>query len=60
MLAKAALLAGPAVGVAVLAAEGVDGVLVTDAGEVCVTPGFAGWCTAAPDRVTSGAGTRSS
>jgi thiamine biosynthesis lipoprotein len=70
VLAKAALVAGPAAGTALLVAESVDGVLVTDAGAVRATPGFAGWCTAtaraaasdtpAPERVTSGAGTRSS
>jgi thiamine biosynthesis lipoprotein len=59
VLAKAALLAGPAAGVATLTAEGVDGVLVTDDGEVRATPAFAGWCTVR-GRVTSGAGTRSS
>ena len=45
VLAKAALVAGAAAGIALLTAEGVDGVLVTDTGSVCATPGFARWCT---------------
>jgi len=62
VLAKAALVAGAAAGVALLTAEGVDGVLVTDTGSVRATPGFAAWCTRSDAGVpaTSGAGTRSS
>lgn len=66
VLAKAALVAGPAAGAALLVAEEVDGVLVADDGTVHATPGFGRWCTGAdvtpagPARVTSGAGTRSS
>jgi thiamine biosynthesis lipoprotein len=70
VLAKAALLAGPTAGPALLAAEGVDGVLVTDDGGIRPTPGFAQWCSG-PERgvrrdgapaepVRTGAGTRSS
>jgi thiamine biosynthesis lipoprotein len=52
VLAKAALIAGIDDGLALLARERVDGVLVTDAGAVHPTAGFAAWCTAAP--VTTG------
>jgi thiamine biosynthesis lipoprotein len=52
VLAKAALIAGVDDGLALLERERVDGVLVTDAGTVHPTAGFAAWCTTAP--VTAG------
>jgi thiamine biosynthesis lipoprotein len=65
VLAKAALVAGPTAGLALLEAEGVDGVLVTDDGGMRPTTGFAGWCSG-PERgersvsaaIRTGAGTR--
>ena len=69
VLAKAALVAGAAAGAALLAAEGVDGVLVHRRRDGPPRPpGFARWCDAAavpigtprPSAVRSGAGTRSS
>jgi thiamine biosynthesis lipoprotein len=66
VLAKAALVAGAAAGLALLEGAGVDGALVTDAGEVRATTGFARWCEppasagVVPAAVRSGAGTRSS
>lgn len=50
VLAKAALVAGIDAGSALLAREGVDGVLVDDAGAVHVTAGFDAWCAPAPVR----------
>lgn len=47
VLAKAALVAGIEDGLALLADEGVDGVLVADDGAFHPTPGFAAWCTGA-------------
>ncbi len=45
VLAKAALIAGTAAGVALLEREGVDGLLVADDGSMHPTAGFGAWCT---------------
>jgi len=47
VLAKAALVAGVDAGLALLTGHGVDGLLVTDGGARCATPGFGAWCTGA-------------
>lgn len=53
VLAKAALIAGPDAGLALLETEAVEGALVLERGEVVTTRGFAAWCSG-PEQVLAG------